>query len=176
MNHLKVKLSDIEALGFDFAAAIKEHIKALQAHQMEVDTAAPTAHPLVERAIFRARAPGQPDTFVPNYEVIDDTPPKPTLEERKDQLERSVHDGSHAAIRNLMPARKYLLLNVVAQQAYGVEPAARTPQQKIAIVAKEQYDAAVAAVHRHVAGQLFDIEDLTEETVDGWLMTPFPHG
>lgn len=100
-------LSHIKALPFDFDAKVAEFIAAKKAHALTVGEAAPSApHHWIEQAVRRVSVDGAADDFVADYELIDDTPPPPTLEQKKHQLVISVAQASAEAVNALIPRLK----------------------------------------------------------------------
>lgn len=58
MEPFKVLLSHVKAAGIeDFAAAVADHVSDMEAHRFTIGAPAPTAHPLVERAVMRVQYP-----------------------------------------------------------------------------------------------------------------------
>src|SRR5260221_11844292 len=49
-------------------------------------TPRPTHHPLVENCIIKVQSPGKPGEFVSDYEIVDDSPPPPSLTQLKHAL------------------------------------------------------------------------------------------
>jgi hypothetical protein len=81
----RILKSHVDALGYDFPAAVAAHIAALEAQRFNGQTA-PRHDANVEAAVKRVQYPieaKKPDDFVADFEIIDDTPPPPTLEDRK---------------------------------------------------------------------------------------------
>lgn len=143
---LHLTKSQVYALPFDFAQAVREFIAAKEEHRVTGD-AAPTADALVEAAVRRVQYPvdaGKPDDFVADYEIEDDTPappppaPPPTLEQRKQTLVAESRQREQEEIGALMPAGKRRLLEIEFQRAMAVAEADRSSDQQLAI---EQYRA-----------------------------------
>lgn len=174
MSQMEINLSHLKALPFDFGGAVDAHIKALQAHRTTEHAAAPTAHPLVERAISRVQYPvtdGKPDDFVPNYKVVDDSP---SLDDRKMALVQSLTDEATRLMAGIMPPLKQDLWNLQYADAVAVEDKKRTSAQNAAIKLHEDRIAKVRAIHMHLAQMKSDIHDLTESTIEKWKAAPFP--
>jgi hypothetical protein len=172
---LELNLSHIKSLPFDFGGAVDAHIKALKAHQSTIGEAAPTPpHPLVERVIRRVQYPidaKKPDDFVADFKVVDDTP---SLDQRKMELAQKIGLGAQTLINSIIPPLKVRLWNLQANEAKGIPPAKRSTQQKTAIANQDARNAKVNAIMAHLAQMESDIDDLTEQTIDGWQPAPFP--
>lgn len=171
-------LSHIKALPFDFESAVSAHIKALEAHRFTENEPAPAApHPLVELAVARVQYPieaGIPDTFVPAYRIVDDTPPPPTLEERKEAMAAQLAAQAKSVIDGIVPPLKRRLWDFQYSEAATTTAALRTPDQKAFIVNHDARNERVYAVNRHLAQLHSDVHDLTETTIDRWTPAPFP--
>lgn len=205
MTPVEIPLSEANTLG-DFPKAVADYIKALEAHRFTEGVPAPTAHPLVERAVLRVQHPveavhqpvhtytdeageevtepvgepvrfvssTQPDDFVPNYVLIDDTPPPPSLDERKAELASNWARQAENIVNEVSPPLKRGLWALQRADAGKVPEELRTPEQKAAIAQADARSAKVHAVQRHLAQLHSDIHDLTAETIDAWKPAPFP--
>lgn len=76
---LQIERKTLDALGFDFAAAVAQYRDARVAHETTTEVPAPAAHPLVEAAV---RAGG--------YEVLELPAPPPLPAPSVDDLKRMV--------------------------------------------------------------------------------------
>lgn len=177
---LKIALSQVKALPFDFEAGVQTYIAALVAHQSTVGEAAPTApHSLVEHAVKRVQYgadSGRPDTFEADFEIEDDTPPPPpppTLDERKAQLAAEANTAAAAAVSQFYPPLRRRLVNMEANAARAVEEDKRTGEQKAAIARSDEINEKHAAIEWKLARAEAEIHDLTEETIDGWKVPDF---
>lgn len=204
---LKIKLSHVKALPFNFDEAVTDYMGALVAHQKTVGEAAPVApHVLVEHAVRRVQYPVEathqpmrtvakeidgetvaveepdgepikfmssekPDTFVRDVEIEDDTP---TLDERKHQLFEVAVAAMHAAMALQFPPMKQRLMQMASGRAMAVLEADRTPEHTDAIALATKYHEANEAAVWHLAQIEATIHDLTAETVDTYVMPPFP--
>lgn len=170
----EIKLSQIAGDRSGFEKAVAEHIAHLHAFNKAVGKPRPVAHPLVETSIKRIQAKGRADAYVPDYTLIDDLPAeaatdfKPSLEEKKVALHRQVHFAEHEAKYKILPQRKVRLAAVKMQQAMQVKEEDRTSEQNEDIASYlhvqkvwQEYDLIGAKAES-------DIDDLTEDTVDGW--------
>lgn len=157
-----------------FENAVQDYINTLHAFNMVVGKPRPAAiHPLVERAIKRIQEPGRPDRYVADYEIIDDTPPPPSLEDKKNKLMSELRQAESVSMNEILPHRKVRLLNLKHAAAVAVDETERTIQhnEDIAHMAniKEIYDrfSLIAAQAES------DIEDLTEQTIANWHLPTF---
>lgn len=197
---LKVKLSQIKALPFDFDAEVTKYIAALVAHQKTVGEAASTApHPWIELAVKRVQYPieavhqptnesgepvgepvkfmssEKPDTFERDVEIEDDTPSPPTLDEQKAKLAADAIKAADAAVAVFFPPLKRRLFQIHADRARStLPPEKRTPEQVAIIAAADAIDAKANAVQLHLAQIEDAIHDLTADNIDGYAMPPFP--
>lgn len=90
---MQIPLSQVRATGLDFDAAVQAFVQAKRDHRFTIDEPAPVAaHPLVEAVVRRlpATAPGQPDDFVADYEIIDDTPLSPEAQQAIQVLRETI--------------------------------------------------------------------------------------
>lgn len=89
---MRIPLSQVRAAGLDFAADVQAFVQAKLDHRFTVGEPAPVAHPLVEAVVHRVPAtePGQPDDFVADYEIIDDTPPPPEAQQAIQVLRETI--------------------------------------------------------------------------------------
>lgn len=174
---LKVALSQVKALPFDFETEVKTYIAALVAHQSTIGEPAPSApHSLVEHAVKRVQYgvdDGKPDTFVADYEIEDDTPPPPTLDERKVRLAAEASTAAEGAVSQFYPPLRRRLVNMEANAARAVEEKKRTEDQKAAVVRVDSINEKYAAIQWKLARAEAEIHDLTEETIDSWKVPDF---
>jgi hypothetical protein len=178
---MKINLSQVKGSGFadasSFVAAVDGHITALRRHQTTVGEASPSAHALIERSVRRVQFPikdGKPDDFVPDYEIIDDTPPPPSLDERKIAIAIEVQQEAQRQIDVINPPLKRRLANIEFTRAMAIEEAKRSPAQVAAIAAGKTRDSRIDAIHYHMAKLEAEIHDLTEETIGQWKPVSFP--
>lgn len=161
---LSLKKSQVDALPFDFEQAVRYFIAAKEAHRFTGDFA-PAADAIVEAAVRRIQYPidaGKPDDFVADYEIEDDTPPPPTLEQRKREMIAESRQVEQAAIDALIPPGKRRLLDMDFQRAMAVPEQDRSPAQLRVIeqhgdLEKRIEDIRYAAARREAA-----IEDIAE--------------
>ncbi len=169
------RLSSLKTLPFDFEAEVKKFVQAKKDHLMTEGVPAPTAHPVVEASV--RRIPGTihtPDDFVADYSIIDDTPPPPTLDERKSALATQVNDQVTALTSQIAPPLKQKLFQFQVNDATSVPEADRTNAQKAVIADFLERDRKLQGIYRHAAELESQIHDLTDATIDGWKPAPFP--
>jgi hypothetical protein len=173
----KFLLSWIKALPFDFEPAVQEFIDAKKHHLTTEGVPAPTAHPTVEAAV--RRIPGTvdvPDDFVPDYQIVDDTPDPPSLDERKMLLASKLDSQATSLMHAIVPPLKSHLMNIQVGDAQIVPESQRTDEQKATIADHEARSQKTHAIFRHLAVLKDQIHDLTDATIDTWEPAPFPSG
>lgn len=159
MQILKSQIGDS-----DFVAAVEQYRQALLDHRFTEGQPAPTAHALVEACVRRVAVPGEPDDFVSDFEIVDDTPPpppEPTLEERKAKLISESRLKEIAVIGALMPAGKLRLFQMDVQIAAMVPEANRSPQQIELLQHWAEYQDQVHQIQYESAKREAAIEDMT---------------
>jgi ribosomal protein L29 len=167
----RILLSHVKALGFYFAQAVADHRQALADwanRPADWDPCPPPQplHPLVATAVT-----------VGTYEIVDDTPPPPAppaLEERQRVLVEVVRAALAAANAAVLPPLKRPLIELRTQAAASTKWEHRTLGDREALNNRKGIEARLQANELHAAHQLAAIADLTEQTIDGWTMEPFP--
>lgn len=172
---LRIPLSTINSLGFDFGGAVDQYINKLNEHREQTGIAAPAArHPLVERSVARVQYgidDGKPDDFVRAFEIVDDTP---TLEARKAVLANDVAMLALAAAHKVIPPLKVASWNFEVADAQAVKPSARTKAHIETIAQHDARQKRIEGINRHLAKLHSEIHDLTDETFHEWSPVPFP--
>jgi hypothetical protein len=175
---LQIMLSQVKSLPFDFAEAVQEYIAAKKHHQTTEGQPAPGApHQMVEAAVKRVPGsidPPRADEFVADYEIVDDTPPAPSLDQRKSALAMDVQQQAQVAIDKIRPPLKARLLAMDFSRAMAIEEAKRTPADKATIASYLDGNARIDAITYHLAKIEAQIHDLTEATIGDWSASPFP--
>jgi hypothetical protein len=110
----------------------------------------------------------KPDEFRSSYQLIDDTPPPPTLDERKAKLVAEVDKAANEAVAALCPPLKQRLMEMTANRAYMVEEDKRTPAEVAAIATSQAFDRGVEEIRFRAAALAAQIHDLTEDTIGSW--------
>jgi hypothetical protein len=166
----RILKSNIINLGFDYAAAVEAFRQAKLDHRFTEGEPAPAAIAIVEAAVKRVPQENGPDDFVADYEIVDDLPPPPTLQERKRELTNQVHLQEMEAYIAVIPRGKRRLLEIQHREITGKPPEQRTAED---VAFLEDYDAKQSRIQAITkAGAILEaqIEDLTEETIAGWRM------
>ena len=157
-----------------FENAVQNYIDSLHAFNRVVGKPRPTAvHPLVERAVKRIQTQGQPDQYVSDYVVIDDTPPPPTLEDKKNKLMNDLRMAESEAMNKVFPHRKARLAQLKYSKAIAVPEDALTAEHDIVIIAALNVQATFDKIAIVAAQAESDIEDLTEQTIAHWHLPTF---
>ena len=192
---MKIKLSEANAFyPPGFASLVDQFIAAKKEHLTTTGQPAPAApHPLIEAAVRRVVAPverlvdhkgrdigpspnTQPDDFVADYEIEDDTPPPVvlTVAQKKDVLAAKVNADAAALAEQVMPRLKQRLFMFQHGDAIAVPEANRTPEQVATIAAHTDWQNKLQAINRYVAEVESQIHDLPDDMVDVWKAPPFP--
>jgi hypothetical protein len=166
-----------------FEEAVEAHRQALLSHRFTVDVPAPIApSTLVEAAISRVQYPvkdKKPDDFVVDYVVEDDPPPPPkSFQDKKFTLMNEVLAAERTLSQQILPAGKARLFHIrtndilMAKQTAELakQPDPTTPEDEKFLSLQKERIARLDELNRGVAQALSDIEDLNEQTIDGWQM------
>jgi len=159
---LSLLKSQVDLLPFDFEQAVKDFIASKNEHRFSGGPA-PVANGLIEGAVRRIQYPVEdqkPDEFVADYEIVDDTPPGPTLAERKTEAINASRLREADEIAAIVPPGKFRLMEMDAQRAYRTPEAERTPEQIKTIADRVALDAQFEQVHYDGA--------VREAEIDGW--------
>ena len=128
----------------------------------------PTAHPLIEACIVRVQSPGLPDDFVADYEIVDDTPPPPTLQERKYKLMGSIELEEGKLAVAIWPHGKRRLDSIKQVAILNKQESARTAEEVQFLSDLTSKQNRLRDINLTTATLLSEIEDLTEETIGSW--------
>ena len=167
MQVYKSQLQDVEA----FKKAVAKHIADMTAHTKTKGVPAPQApHSLIENSVKRVAVKGRPDSFVPDYEIIDDSPPetKLSLEDRKMLLVGRLRTAELAALNKLIPERKRRLFSFQVNAARLKPEDQRTEDDKALLAKQDEIEAMYKQFQYKSAEAEAAIEDLTEATIDKW--------
>ncbi len=172
---LKVFKSVIEGLPYDYAQEVEAHRQALLAHRF-VGDAAPSAPALIEQAVRRVQTVGEPDDFVADYTVFDDTPPEqvPTDAERKQALITRVRLAERDASEAIIGPGKLRLMTMDMTRVFAKPEADRSENENAVLAAYASVQARLDAVHYHAATLEAQIDDLAPEGYAQWSPSSFP--
>ena len=171
----KVFLSQLSSRE-EFEHAVQTHMRNLVEFNKKVNVPRPTAHPLIENSIKRVQTSGHPDSYVADYEIVDDRPPeapKPSLEDRKNILVAKLRETEIQARNKAFPNRRLRLLNSHVNTAMRIKEEDRTEEHKNTLLFHEQVVKEYNRIDFIGATAESDIEDLTEETIDSWQLPTF---
>ena len=87
---------------------------------------------------------------------------------------RFVHQAESQAILQTVPLGKQRLRHLQHQDIRAKQAGDLTHQELAQLATYKTQDDHIAALALHAATQCSDIEDLTEATIGGWKMAPFP--
>jgi len=199
---VKIDRESIRGMAQDFATAVDAHVAALNEYAAHIKGVAedavnpdltpderrvafppPSAHDLIECAV---RQDG--DRFIADYELVG-----PSLEVRKQRLCAQVDAAEAAEIAKVMPPRKARHWQMREQDIRTADhmrlsnhPVALKPEEINDFLAKARpaedttflieqgrRHATVTAIQRWAAKAHYDIDDLTDETVEAWKLEPF---
>ena len=132
----------------------------------------PTAPDLIEQCMGRVQAPGKPDDFVIlPYEIIDDTPAAPTLQDKKDLLLHKISVLMQEKFDDLMPKGKAKLIEFKAMLGNAKKAKDRTDEDNEFIKLKNDLSKEWSALYERSLYLSAEVEDLTEENIDSWVPT-----
>lgn len=175
--------SQVDALGFDFPAAVEAYRQAQLAHRFaplgENDISGPAPagkHYFVEAAVRRVpQGPDKPDDFVADYTITDDTPPPPTLDQCKHALLGSLMAQEVAAVNAICQPAKRRLMALQAASALAKPEASRSIAETMLIDAVTSNDQRIAAIQLHGATLAAEVEALPDmAALEAWKPSPFP--
>lgn len=163
-----------------FAAEAESHRTAIEQHQLGAPgISAPAHNELIESLIVRTQDTGpvakrKPDkiTIAP-YEIVDDTAPPPTLDQRKAELVGKVNEAAQKALNAVLSPARQRLLSLDIGPAMAVDEPKRTAAQKATVDQWTSFSASAAAINRTVAEACVEIEDLADATIDAWKVPAF---
>lgn len=184
----RIPLTALKGLPFDFEQAVKDFVQAKKDHLLTEGVPAPAApHHMVEAAVRRipgsvtfvkgVPVPGsqQMDDFVADYQIVDDTPPAPTLEERKSVVAAKINSEATGLRNQINPPLKVKLLSIQYHEALDAELAGKaTTSDHEVLQAWEDRQQKLKAIDRHVAKLESQLHDLPADMVDLWKWAPFP--
>ncbi len=164
-----------------FEENVEAYRQALLAHRFTVGVPAPIpASALVERAVKRVQYPvkqKKADDFVIDYVIEED--PLPSFQERKDTIFNDVLVAEAAMRKSLLPPPGKMRLQQIKindvlvakhRAAQGKAPDPTSPEDEKLLNDQKELAVRLDELNRDVAQALSDVEDLTEQTIDGWQM------
>lgn len=168
------KVYKSQLAGVEFAEVVEEFRQALLAHRFTGD-AAPHAHHMIEAAVRRVpQGEGQPDDFVADFEIIDDTPPPPSPAELRNDLIAAMRAAEQAAHLGVIGNGKLRLLMLDAGAIMEKPDADRTEAEAAILKTLQEVRARRVAIERHGATLEAMIEDLPADQVAGYKFEAFP--
>lgn len=164
-----------------FAAALATHRANLADHRMGgPEQPAPIAHELLDRLILRVPdsnpdvAERGPDSFeIAPYEIIDDTPPPPTLAQRKQALHAELQNAGQAAIDKVLSPARARLLSMEFADASAKKKNLRNAADKATIKQYAAFSDRADKISRIVIRAAAAIDDLTETKISKWTVPTF---
>lgn len=170
----EVKLSQFASRSV-FENAVSAHAERLNAFSKEVGKPRPVAHPLVDAALTRIVRPGKADEYVPDYHITDDTADSlegKTLDDKKQILLSKLAVAENEEKFKILPRLKMRLATAKYSKAVLKLEADRTAEENEDIASYLLVQAALGKISYKAAQAESDIDDLTEDTIDSWVMPP----
>jgi len=182
----QIKKSTIQNAGLDeatFRTAVQDHITALETYNEHVANVEKNPEefqafppPVAATEIMSAIS----KDLVPDYEVIDDL--AVSLSDRKEELMGRIARAEQAAKLSVLPRGKRRLQGILqgeALQLLGSKEVAgdltKLPASDRAIIETSgNVTEQDAAIEKHGATLMAEVDDLSEETIDAWAIRPFP--
>lgn len=180
---LQIALSQVQALPYDFEAAVQEHVKARTAHAQTIGEPAPVAPDIVAAAVRRILPDetSNEERFVADYVIVKDIAfteargaAPPTLDQRKATLATAVQQLAAEAHERNIPALRMRFVSADMNRIGRVAEKDRSDEdaKKLGEYLTLMRRADVINLHH---GRLeAAIHDLTAETISGWTPEPFP--
>lgn len=157
---IEIPKSFVVALPYDFVAEVAKYIAALEAHRDSGD-AAPHSYAEVEVAVRRLQHPiedGKPDDFVADYVIVDDTPPPPSLAERKVAAIVDLRRQEQAEIDAVIAPERRRLQQMTFSRALRADP--KTPADEAVISAHQAIEAQLEAISFRYAEREADLASM----------------
>lgn len=102
---------------------------------------------------------------------MDDTPPPPSLNERKAQLQMEVRQQEQERLREIMPPGRYQLLTLQASPIMGSPDSMLTEKEKSLMARYKEVVYRRYQTNLRAAEIMAEIGDLTEETIGHFVVT-----
>lgn len=154
-----------------FEEAVVAHVEALRAFVHTIGIPRPTAHPLVDAAVTRHTVSGAPDEFEANYYIVDDV--TLSLDDKKHVLLDRLALAENIAKFKILPQRKMRLATLRFNLAASKIEELRTARDNEHIASYTRIQNAWRDIELIGAHAESDIDDLTEDNVDSWLLPTF---
>jgi hypothetical protein len=123
-----------------------------------------------------AKAVSRPD-FMPDYKIVDRLPVQhgdiAALTQCKNELQQQINIMELAAVHALLPPGKWRLAGIEYGLALSKPPEEQSTQEKAIVAAHGSRLRTLDAIKLHHAQLESQIEDLTFDTVNDWVPTPF---
>lgn len=175
--------SQINELNIDFDQEVEALRQAKLAHRFDTNgSPSPLGHPLLEAAIRTVKGKlisenppihEGPDDFVLDYEIVDDIY-KPTLDDKKKKLKDLLYQEQDRRLSAIIPQGKMRLFNIKAYEIRSTNFLFRTSKQRKLLKEIDQKKAMIDSIIKHSATVESDIDDLTDETIDTWVLPEWP--
>lgn len=169
----EIKLSQLPQGREPLDQAVQEYIAKMAAFSQTVGQPRPVTSPIIEACVKRVQRSGFPDSYEPDYIIVDDAPPPPpalNIDDQKSLLMAQLAHAENVAKNSVMKVGKIRLASLRMQAASTVLEADRTPQQHKDISHYQDVAAIYNQIEMAAAQAQSDIEDLTEETIAAWSM------
>jgi hypothetical protein len=166
----KIMLSVLTNMGTtpeEFGEQVEAFVQAKMDHRFKVGEPAPTAPAMIENLVKRV-PPAGPDEFVADYQIIDDTPPPKSLAERKGELLSMLAREEQDALNAVLSPAKRRLLGMEVARVSGIQADQRSKSDKAILEESVRIARLGQAIQLHGAKMMAEVEDLTEETIEGW--------
>lgn len=174
---LRIRKSQVHP---DFEQAVEAHRQALLTHRFaqpdrktKQSIPRPTASGIVEASVTRVPGEkGKPDDFIADYEIVDDTPPPPSLVELKNKLIHEVSKAEQELLASIIPFGKRRLLDIKFHEIMSGGGPKTIPDTQLVNDYNEKLKR-MQGITKRAAQMQSDIEDLTEATIGAWKMEAF---
>jgi hypothetical protein len=165
----KVYLSQVKDVNA-FKADVTGFIDQMHKFAYTKGVPRPTAHSLVEACVERRVRKNAADTYVANYEIVDDTKKESDipLPQRKELCLHRLRMAEFNAREKVLPQLKIRLMNLIWGESLAKAECDRLGSDLDNIVDHERVKAAFDKINKLGAVTEAGIHDLTEETVDSW--------
>ncbi len=115
------------------------------------------------------QSPGKPDEFVSDYEIVDDSPPPPSLTQLKHALLLEIAKQENELAQAIWPIGKRRLDELNEADILLKEEKIRTDEEKQFLVDLTDKKNKLSSLNRKAATLHSEIEDLTVENIKTWI-------